>query len=103
MKFQLLNFLVLLIILLLLGGIAKFDWPFFYVFFPIILWIIVVSLAASHIRWNFFLHAVSKGNSSGKKIALTFDDGPNAEYTPAVLELLEKYQAKASRCSLCSV
>ena len=96
MKFQLLNFLVLLTILLLLGGIAKFDWPFFYVVFPVFLWFIAVSLAASHIRWNFFLRAVSKGNSSGKKIALTFDDGPHPKYTPAVLELLEKYQAKAS-------
>ena len=28
--------------------------------------------------------------------ALTFDDGPHAEYTPRLLDLLDKYQAKAT-------
>jgi peptidoglycan/xylan/chitin deacetylase (PgdA/CDA1 family) len=28
--------------------------------------------------------------------ALTFDDGPHAEYTPRVLEILERYQARAT-------
>lgn len=35
--------------------------------------------------------------SNGKKlIALTFDDGPDAEKTPRVLERLEKYKVKAT-------
>ena len=29
-------------------------------------------------------------------IALTFDDGPNPEYTPQLLDLLKKYGVKAS-------
>ena len=32
----------------------------------------------------------------GKVIALTFDDGPNTDCTPYVLDVLEKYGAKAS-------
>ncbi|ODG92352.1 polysaccharide deacetylase family protein [Bacillus sp. AFS029533] len=31
-----------------------------------------------------------------KVIAITFDDGPNDEYTPEVLDLLKKYNAKAT-------
>lgn len=31
-----------------------------------------------------------------KTIYLTFDDGPSAEYTPKLLELLEQYQVKAT-------
>ncbi|MBF0780182.1 MULTISPECIES: polysaccharide deacetylase family protein [unclassified Granulicatella] len=31
-----------------------------------------------------------------KKIALTFDDGPDSDTTPQVLDILEKYQAKAT-------
>lgn len=31
-----------------------------------------------------------------KVIALTFDDGPNPRYTPQILNLLEKYHAKAT-------
>ncbi len=32
----------------------------------------------------------------GKKIALTFDDGPNREWTPTVLDLLSKYGVQAT-------
>jgi peptidoglycan-N-acetylglucosamine deacetylase len=40
---------------------------------------------------------VPKPNLTGtKKIALTFDDGPNAKVTPQVLKTLEKYDAKAT-------
>lgn len=35
-------------------------------------------------------------NSNRKKVALTFDDGPNPPYTVEILKLLEKYQAKAT-------
>ena len=31
-----------------------------------------------------------------REVCLTFDDGPHPELTPAVLEILERYQAKAS-------
>lgn len=34
--------------------------------------------------------------SDGNKIYITFDDGPHPEITPKVLEVLEKYNAKAS-------
>ncbi len=33
---------------------------------------------------------------SAKSIYLTFDDGPDADSTPAVLELLQRYEAKAT-------
>ncbi len=35
-------------------------------------------------------------SGSGKVVYLTFDDGPNGTYTPQVLDLLEKYDAKAT-------
>ncbi|GAC42846.1 polysaccharide deacetylase family protein [Paenibacillus popilliae] len=34
--------------------------------------------------------------SAGKRIALTFDDGPNPKNTPAILELLKQYDARAT-------
>jgi peptidoglycan/xylan/chitin deacetylase (PgdA/CDA1 family) len=33
---------------------------------------------------------------TGKRIALTFDDGPNPAITPKLLTLLERYNAKAT-------
>ncbi|MBL6964475.1 MAG: polysaccharide deacetylase family protein [Bacteroidetes bacterium] len=35
-------------------------------------------------------------NVSGKKIFLTFDDGPSKEATPWILEVLKRYHAKAT-------
>jgi peptidoglycan/xylan/chitin deacetylase (PgdA/CDA1 family) len=37
-----------------------------------------------------------KANISEKKIAITFDDGPNSEITPKVLEILDQCNAKAT-------
>jgi len=36
------------------------------------------------------------GKANGKTIALTFDDGPDAYYTPQILDILKKYNVKAS-------
>lgn len=47
--------------------------------------------------WKLFLKAfTSKPHIKTKKIAITFDDGPNPDYTPKVLQLLSDYNAKAS-------
>ena len=36
------------------------------------------------------------GDLKQKKIALTFDDGPNAVYTPQILDILKRYNVKAT-------
>ena len=33
-----------------------------------------------------------QGNTQKSEITLTFDDGPHPEYTPQLLEVLDKYQ-----------
>ena len=38
--------------------------------------------------------AAAKGQA--KRVALTFDDGPNTKVTPQILEILKKYEAKAT-------
>ena len=34
--------------------------------------------------------------SAQKCVALTFDDGPHSKYTPIILDILDKYNAKAT-------
>ncbi len=34
--------------------------------------------------------------NAGKAVALTFDDGPHPTYTPQILDILEKYDARAT-------
>ncbi len=44
--------------------------------------------------------AVQQGNTgpvkATKQVALTFDDGPDTKYTPQVLDILKRYEAKAT-------
>jgi peptidoglycan-N-acetylglucosamine deacetylase len=37
-----------------------------------------------------------RGNPGKKQIAITFDDGPHPAYTPQLLDILKKYNAKAT-------
>jgi peptidoglycan/xylan/chitin deacetylase (PgdA/CDA1 family) len=39
---------------------------------------------------------IHRERRAGKRIALTYDDGPNPEQTPRLLELLARYDAKAT-------
>ena len=43
-----------------------------------------------------FPNCLWQGNTKNSEIALSFDDGPHPEYTPQLLEVLDKYQIKAS-------
>ena len=42
--------------------------------------------------------AVTSTTTERPTVALTFDDGPNPQYTPAVLDLLAQYRAPATFC-----
>ncbi len=42
---------------------------------------------------NKFRH---KGRAGDRELCLTFDDGPSAEYTPRLLDLLKRYDVKAT-------
>ncbi|MDQ2086003.1 polysaccharide deacetylase family protein [Herbivorax sp. ANBcel31] len=39
---------------------------------------------------------VLRGSLNDKRVALTFDDGPDPRYTPQILDILKKYDAKAT-------
>lgn len=60
------------------------------------------SAAETTVSTNPWLPAVTAKTRAGevgdkvKRIALTFDDGPHAEYTPALLDLLKKYNIHAT-------
>lgn len=84
--------------LLVLLGILSFFTPIssWYFFFAALLWFAIALVGSSFIWTGYHVKAYC-GTSSGKtsKIALTFDDGPG-EYTLPVLDILKKYDAKAT-------
>ena len=55
----------------------------------------ITSYGAVHPRSQIFGGAIWRTNSP-RKLALTFDDGPNPSITPRLLDLLDRYNAKAT-------
>ncbi len=47
-------------------------------------------------RMQFFGKVLYRGSPKSKKIALTFDDGPDPNLTPDILKILKMYSAKAT-------
>jgi peptidoglycan/xylan/chitin deacetylase (PgdA/CDA1 family) len=76
-----------------------------HTFFGISLWWLVLPGAvylaliiygSAIIQSNFYAQAYCYANVSEKEIALSFDDGPNREYTAQVLSTLAQYNASAT-------
>ena len=66
------------------------------ILFIIVLYIISATFDYPLLFELFYSHIIWRGNKKEKKVTLTFDDGPHPEYTPIILEILEKYNIKAS-------
>ena len=45
---------------------------------------------------KFFIDSICEVPNSKNKVAITFDDGPNTEFTPKVLDILDEHNAKAT-------
>lgn len=65
-----------------------------YILLPLIIYPLFLIYGSIFIQSNFYLKSVSK-LSNPKAILLTFDDGPDPEITPQILELLNDYDRKA--------
>lgn len=52
--------------------------------------------ASASIGSNVYIKTLCKGNTKEKVVALTFDDGPDELMTPKVLDILKKYNIKAT-------
>jgi len=60
-------------------------------------WFIMTLVGSFSISRNFHVNAFSASTHAvDKKVAITFDDGPNATYTPKVLKLLKEFDATAT-------
>lgn len=63
---------------------------------PLVFFLCCCAIAPFLPEWGFYLPIISKGQAGSKGIALSFDDGPSPETTPLILELLSRYNFKAT-------
>lgn len=64
--------------------------------FPLGLFVLVNFLASLIPSFPYYLPIISRGRKGKDGVALTFDDGPDPLVTPNLLELLDRYDAKAT-------
>lgn len=68
-----------------------------WVYLPIIIaYLLVVFYGSYFIQANFFVKSLWHGDRTKKTIAITFDDGPVAEFTPRLLDLLKEQKVPAA-------
>ncbi len=96
MKFYTINAFALSVFsILLLAGYFGNVPVWLYVLF-VFIWIVITAIGSFHIRWNYHFHSLNHNYKiSENSVSITFDDGPNPEFTPKVLSLLKKYEVKA--------
>lgn len=85
----------LLVGLFILGFfIAIPKWAYFLV---ALVWLTITALGSFLIQWDYHLTSLHSNKSIKENwVSITFDDGPNSEFTPRVLEILQKNGAKAT-------
>lgn len=60
----------------------------------VLLYLAVITYGSCQIQANYFINSINKGKR--KSVALTFDDGPDPEYTPQILDILKEKNVKAT-------
>jgi len=63
---------------------------------PLAMFVLTCLVAPFFPRWGFFLPVISRGGDGVEAVALTFDDGPDPEVIPLLLDLLDRYDVKAT-------
>lgn len=96
-RFNTINFIAIGAILLLLALSLFAAISPIYFFIVLFCWFGLTVLGSAVISWNYHLTSLNCNKTINKnQVSITFDDGPNPEFTPQVLELLSRYNARAT-------
>jgi len=97
LNFKSVNSISSVIFIGLLMAYSFYNLSFWWVLFFLFCWLLLTIAGSSFIGWNYHFKSLNFNSKINKnQVAITFDDGPNLEYTPQVLKLLNSYNAKAT-------
>ncbi len=88
---------ILLITTIIILILIRINYSFSFIYFtiPVIAFLTLIFFGAKNICSQFFLKSKCKSEDKSE-IHLTFDDGPDTETTPKILEVLKKHNQKAT-------
>lgn len=86
---------VALLLLLIMGYFIPISVIYYLCLIGV--WLIITILGSTQIGWNYHFKSLNSNRSIHEdQVAITFDDGPNPNFTPQVLSLLKRFNAKAT-------
>ncbi len=90
------NLALLLALLALAGGDIYRNVPWWVYALVVFVYTLAVFYGVYFIQSGFFMKTIFRGSGGARAIALTFDDGPSAEHTSRVLDILKEQEAPAT-------
>ncbi len=96
LNFRNTNIFFLVLLAVSIGVQAKYGLPVYVYVLLFIAWSLIVFWGCINVSSNFFLPIICKADTMQKEIAISFDDGPAANYTPAILSILKHENVKAT-------
>ncbi len=97
LRYHVINGLTVVSILILSFLDRSYDIPWWTYLILACIWILLTISGSFFIRLNYYFTALhSNKNTAKNELAISFDDGPHPEFTPQILELLKRYNAKAT-------
>jgi peptidoglycan-N-acetylglucosamine deacetylase len=93
------RFHIVTILALLLGALMLGFHNFVLFTAAVVVFLIIVGLGVAFPQMSFFGKFICRGNNFQKCVTLTFDDGPDENSTPALLDLLR--EAKVETAFFC--
>ncbi|ASZ11467.1 polysaccharide deacetylase family protein [Chitinophaga pendula] len=82
--------------ILLLVHMAWQPVPWWLWILPLLAWTGLTAWGACNINAGFYLPVICKSDIPDKRMALTFDDGPLPQHTPAILDILKATEVPAT-------
>lgn len=96
LNFRNTNIVFAILLAILIGVHVKFGLSFYIYCLLLIAYLLIVFWGCVNVGSNFFIKVICKADTEHKEIAFSFDDGPAVNYTPAILEILNKENVKAT-------
>ncbi|HEV2111517.1 MAG TPA: polysaccharide deacetylase family protein [Gammaproteobacteria bacterium] len=82
--------------LLMAAGVFFYGWPPLIPGLVVLALVLLVTDGIARPGSSLFYPTVTHGPRDGRRVALSFDDGPDPDMTPQVLDVLAEYRAHAT-------
>ncbi|RMA65723.1 polysaccharide deacetylase family protein [Ulvibacter antarcticus] len=97
LRFTTINAITAAVFILFIVADYFLEVPIYAYVIVAVIWILITLMGSMFISWDYHITSLHRNITiTDNNIAISFDDGPNLEYTPKVLSLLKQFNAKAT-------